>query len=117
MAWISLAPAKGLALVSRVEVALEPVGVRDSRRFYLIGAEGRTANGKRVGSLRQVEPDWDDQAGTLALRFPAGSVVAGEVALGEPVVTDFSGRPARGRLVLGPWSRARVRLGDPLTPE
>lgn len=111
VAWISIAPIKGLALVAREEVALEPFGARDNRRFNLIDARGRMANGKRSGSLLQVEPGWDAEAGRLALRFPDGSVVAGEVVLGEPVTTDFFGRPVQGRLVLGPWSQALSNWG------
>src|SRR5438128_9057264 len=46
VAWISLAPVKGLALAQVEEVLVEPFGVRDNRRFHLIGEDGRLLNGK-----------------------------------------------------------------------
>ncbi len=109
VAWITVAPVKGLALVTRGEVELGPEGVRDNRRFYLVDARGRMVNGKVLGSLVRVVPEWREEAGTLVLRFPDGGVVAGRVELGEEVTTDFFGRPVRGRLVEGPWSQALSR--------
>ena len=44
--------------------------------------------------------------GNPLLRFPDGSVVVGDVELGERIVTSFFGRPVDGRLVEGPWSDA-----------
>jgi uncharacterized protein YcbX len=106
VAWISIAPVKALALVHPDSVELEPHGVRENRRFYLRDADGRLVNGKRQGRLVQVAPEWDERAGTLALRFPDGRVVAGEVAVGEAVTTDFFGRPVAAHVVVGPWSDA-----------
>ena len=51
-----------------------------------------------------MRPEIDD--GCLRLEFADGSVVDGEVALGEPVETIFYGRPVVGRLVEGPWNNA-----------
>ena len=45
-------------------------------------------------------------ADLLSLLFPDGDVVAGEVALGEAIVTDFYGRKVLGHVVDGPWSAA-----------
>jgi len=106
VAWITVAPVKGLALVAREEVQLELEGVRDNRRFYLVDARGRMVNGKVLGSLVRVQPEWLEQEGALVLRFPDGRLVAGQVELGAEVVTDFFGRPVSGRLVEGPWSQA-----------
>src|SRR6266516_3516221 len=107
VAWISIAPVKGLALAQRKEVLLEPFGVRENRRFHLIGEDGRLLNGKQLGPLVQIAADWDEAAGTLALRFPDGSVAAGEVELGGRVATSFySRREVEGRLVVGPWADA-----------
>ena len=124
VAWITVAPVKGLALVHRDTVRLEPFGVRENRRFHLIGEDGRLLNGKQLEPLVQVTPAWDEDAGTLALRFPGGGVVAGEVELGEAVVTNFYGRrDVEGRLVVGPWADALssfvglpVRLVQPVEP-
>ncbi len=115
VAWISIAPVKGLALVQPEQIELERFGVRDDRRFYLVNEEGRLVNGKRLGRLVGVVPAYDEQAGTLSLRLPDGSVVGGVIALGEPVTTSFYGRPVPGREVEGPWSRALSEwAGSPL---
>ncbi len=106
VAWISIAPVKGLGLVHPDEVALEPFGVPADRRFHLVGAEGELVNGKRIGRLVQIEAGLDEEGRRLSLLFPDGAVVAGAIALGEPVTTVFYGRPVEGRLVLGPFSRA-----------
>lgn len=111
VAWISIAPVKGLALVRRDSVELEPEGVRENRRFYVLDAGGRMLNGKRLGPLVGVVPDYDEAAGRLALTFPAGETVAGAVETGERVVADFYGRPVEGRLVEGPWGRALSAFG------
>jgi hypothetical protein len=51
----------------------------------------------------------------LALRFPDGSEVTGEVVLREAVTTDFYGAAVPGRLVDGPWGAALSALaGAPL---
>ena len=107
IAWISIAPVKGLALAHRDEVVLDPFGVRENRRFHLIGEDGRLLNGKQLGQLVQIAADWDEAAGTLALRFPGGTVTAGEVDLGERVATSFyARREVEGRVVIGPWADA-----------
>jgi MOSC domain-containing protein len=116
VAWISIAPVKGLALVQRDEVELETFGVRENRRFYLVDDTGRLVNGKVAGPLVRVVPGYDDPAGRLALRFPDGSIVADVVDVDRPVTTDFFGRPVEGRVVVGPWSQALSAFaGRPLT--
>jgi uncharacterized protein len=53
--------------------------------------------------------------GRLLLHFPDGDDVAGDVELGERIVTSFFGRPVEGRLVDGPWSDAlSAYVGRPL---
>ena len=110
VAWIAVAPVKGLALVQRDEIQVQPFGVPENRRFYLVDESGRLVNGKRFGPLVQVVPEYDPTASTLSLRLPDGDVVAGEVVLGESIVTVFYGRPVRGRVVVGPWSDALSSL-------
>jgi MOSC domain-containing protein len=106
VAWITVAPVKGMTLEQRAEVQLETFGVRENRRFHVIGDDGRLMNGKQLGELQQVTPIWDEEAGTLVLRFPDGSVAEGTVELDGPVTTMFYGREVEGRLVRGPWSEA-----------
>lgn len=106
VAWISYTPVKGLALLQPRSVMLEECGVADNRRFYLVDAEGRLVNNKRVGPLATVVPSYDDATWSLRMQFPGGEVVEATVELGEAVTTSFFGRPVEGRRVLGPWSGA-----------
>jgi uncharacterized protein YcbX len=115
VAWISIAPVKALALVHPDEVLLDRFGVPENRRFYLVDRDGRLVNGKRLGPLVQVVPTYDAVAGTLALRFPNGEVVAGPLELDGRATTTFYGRPVDGRVVAGPWAEAlSAWAGSPL---
>jgi uncharacterized protein len=123
VAWISVAPVKGLALAHRDEVLLEPFGVRENRRFHLIGEDDRLLNGKQLAPLVRITADWDEESRTLALSFPDAARVDGEIELGESLTTIFNGRPVEGRLVEGPWAEALssfvgrpLRLVQPLEP-
>jgi uncharacterized protein len=106
LSWISIAPVKGLALAHPREVTLEPYGVAENRRFYLLDEDGRRYGLIRDGRLVQVDAETDAEGARLSLRFPDGSVVDGDVEPGPPVTTDFHGRPVEGRLVEGPWAEA-----------
>ncbi len=106
MAWITIAPVKALGLVARDAVELTAEGVPDNRRFHLVDDRGRMVNGKRLGRLVQVRPDYDPAAEHLSLTFPGGTVAAGPVEVGEELWSNFFGRPRQGRLVLGPFSDA-----------
>ena len=112
---LSIAPVKGLGLVHPDEVLLERTGVLENRRFHVIDADGRRFNQIREGRLVRIRPEYDAEREWLALRFPDGTSADGDVVLGADVVTDFYGRPVRGRLVEGPWSEAlSAHLGRPL---
>ena len=104
VAWIAVAPVKGLRLSLRDEVRLERTGVPGDRRFYFVDESGRFVNGKRFGCLFEVVAKHDDNR--LALEFPDGRSVEEEVRLGEAIETDFYGRRVSARLVWGPWSEA-----------
>lgn len=108
VSWLSVAPVKGLALVRRDELVLEEAGAVENRRFYVLDEQGRFVNGltRLERSLFSVVPEWDPATDTLRLRFPDGTVVAGEVELGEPVATWFYDRSVDGRIVEGPWAEA-----------
>lgn len=109
---ISYAPVKGLGLVDVETVELELTGVRDNRRFHLISSDGRLVNGKVAGRLVQVAAAADLDGTTLALHFPDGSALEGPVVLGDPVETDFFGRPVAGRLVVGAFSDSLSAFAD-----
>jgi uncharacterized protein len=103
---ISIAPVKGLALHHLDEVEVGPNGVAENRRLHLVDADGRLVNGKVSMRLSLVASRLDLAVGTLALEFPGGEVVAGTLELGEHCETVFFGRPAAGRVAVGPWAAA-----------
>lgn len=106
VAWISIAPVKGLGLVHPADVELGQGGVAANRAFYLVDEDGRMVNGKRLGALVTVTPAYDPTLETLTLAFPDGTEVAGRVVAAEEVTTPFFGRPVSGHVVEGPWSQA-----------
>jgi uncharacterized protein YcbX len=108
VAWITIAPVKGLALTSLEEAVLERAGVAGDRAYHLLDVAGRLVNGKRLGRLMAVRAEATD--GALVLRLPDGTEVGGEVELGDDVTTDFYGRPVRGQVVRGPWGEALSQL-------
>jgi hypothetical protein len=95
-----------MALVHPQEIRLQSFGVAENRRFHVVDADGRRYGQIRNGTMVRIAPTYDGVADILSLLFPDGDVVAGEVALGEPVVTDFYGRDVPGRVVEGPWAEA-----------
>src|ERR671931_2075738 len=103
---LSIAPVKGMALLHPEEIALDCFGVADNRRFYVVDADGRRYGQIRNGTLVRIAPEYDSGADRLVLRFPDGSIAEGQVALGEPVETEFYTRTITGRFVQGPWSEA-----------
>lgn len=113
---ISIAPVKALGLVHPDEVELTGEGVVGDRRFWLVEADGRLANGKRFPKLMRLRPDWDEATRRLALRFPDGMEVAGRVEPGDPVEATLYGEPHPSRAVPGPWQEAISSFaGVPLT--
>ena len=103
---LSIAPVKGMALVHPEEIALERFGVAANRRFFVVDADGRFYAGIRNGRLVSIRPEYDEATDRLTLRFPGDVVADGVPGLGDEVVTDFYGRPVRGRIVDGPWADA-----------
>ncbi|HZT17548.1 MAG TPA: MOSC N-terminal beta barrel domain-containing protein [Gaiellaceae bacterium] len=110
VAWIAVAPVKALRLALVDEVELAESGPRGDRRFFLVDENGRLVNNKGLGILQQVLPAFDAAAGTLALRFPDGTDVSGEVELGDEIETLFWGETRPARRVIGPWSDALSEL-------
>jgi uncharacterized protein YcbX len=115
VAWIAWTPVKSLSLSFLQEATLGPTGLAGDRTFFLVDAEGRLVNGKRVGALVRASSEVDD--GRLRVHLPDGSELEGEVELGAAVETSFFGRRlVAGRVVEGPWAEALSELaGLPLT--
>jgi uncharacterized protein YcbX len=103
---ISVTAIKGLAMRLVDEVDVGPNGVAENRRLHLVDATGRFVNGKTSMRLSLIANRLDVTASRLAIEFPEGGVLSAEIELGEPIETVFFGRPAAGRLVVGPWNAA-----------
>src|SRR5581483_3839148 len=111
-----IAPVKALHVVNPEEVELTRDGVVGDRRFWLVDHDRRLVNGKGHPELMRVQPEWDEASRRLALAFPDGSVVAGEVEPGEPFAAELYGTPHPSRSVPGPWQEALSRFaGEQLT--
>jgi uncharacterized protein YcbX len=103
---LSIAPVRSLGLQHPSEVDITEVGVVEDRRFFLVDLQHRLIDRIIVGRLVQVESRTDPGATWLWLRLPDGTVIEGDVELGEPVETPIYGRTAVGRVVVGPWAAA-----------
>ena len=113
---ICIAPVKSLHVVNPDEVELTHAGVVGDRRFWLVDGNRRLVNGKGHPELMRVHPEWDEASRRLALTFPDGSVVEGEVEPGEPFAAELYRTPHPSRLVPGPWQEALSEFaGEPLT--
>lgn len=110
VAWVALAPVKGLALELVEENELTEAGLADDRRFFLVDENDRLVNAKGVGVLQQVRASFDELGNMLAFRMPQGGTVEGEVVLGEQIEANFWGDPRRAQLVVGPWTDAISNL-------
>jgi uncharacterized protein len=116
VARICTAPVKALHVVNPDEVELMQAGVVGDRRFWLVDRNRRLVNGKGRPELMRVQPEWDEASRRLALAFPDGSVVEGEVEPGEPFAAELYGTPHPSRLVPGPWQEALSEFaGEALT--
>jgi uncharacterized protein len=115
VAWITYAPVKGLRLQSVEEVDLGPTGAPGDRRFHLVAEDRRLVNGKLAAQLFQVSAEADPEGTSLTLHLPDGSVLDGEVELGDAIETSFYGRPVSGRIVNGSFAAALSEVaGMPL---
>jgi uncharacterized protein YcbX len=112
---LAITPVKGTRLRPVDRIALAQSGVRENRRFYVIDERDRMLNAKVLGELQTVVAAYSDSERSLALTFPDGSTIAGEVSLGEVVQTRFFSRQVAARVAAGPWSTAlSEHVGRPL---
>jgi uncharacterized protein YcbX len=116
VAALTIAPVKGMRVVSVDELELGPAGPVGDRAFVLVDSERALVQTSRTPELLQVEPSWDAATGTLGLRFPDGREVAAVPEPGERASTAFyDGRPVTGALVGGPLAEAlSAHLGRPV---
>jgi uncharacterized protein YcbX len=106
VAWISVAPVKGLRLEQRDEALVTEAGIPGDRAFFLVNGDGAIVSADRLGPLVAVVPAHDAEAGTLTLRFPDGRELGGPVELGEAEPVRMPGRTPAARPVLGELSGA-----------
>jgi uncharacterized protein len=103
---LALTPVKGTRVQAVQEIDLRADGARGDRAFYIIDAQGRMQNGKRIGELQTIVADYDMDAGHLRLAFPDGTGAEGVLEHGEVIDTRFFSRTVPARPLLGPWSEA-----------
>jgi uncharacterized protein YcbX len=106
VAWIALAPVKGLALQLVDRTELTEAGPAGDRRFFLVDENNRLVNSKGLGVLQQIRPEYDERTAGLTLHMPHGIEVTGEVELDGEIDTHFWGTTLPARRVLGPWGDA-----------
>ena len=107
---LSIAPVRSLALEHPSEILLTEHGVAEDRRFYLIDEQGFLVDRVVVGRLAQAFAHTDPAGERLSVRLPDGTLIEGQVELGEAVETPLHGRTAVGHLVVGPWADALAPL-------
>jgi hypothetical protein len=103
---LSIAPVRSLALVHPESIELGPDGVAADRRFYLVDDGGRLVDRLVAGALVQVGAETDAEGTWLRLTFPDGTVLEGDIRLGDAIRSEFYSRLAVGRIVEGPWASA-----------
>jgi MOSC domain-containing protein len=112
VAWLHVAPVKGLVIEERDHVTLGVNGVEDDRRFCLVDETGRMLNGKRFAPVATFTAHFEPATDRLELRMGDDARVSGTVTVGEPTVVTIYGHQAPGHLVEGPWTAALSdRLG------
>jgi hypothetical protein len=97
---------KGMRLSTVPEIELGALGARGNRAFCVIDDRGRMVNGKQLGALQAVVPEYDPSARTLALAFPDGTRAEGPVEHGDAVTMRFFSRELPARVLSGPWAEA-----------
>jgi len=115
VARFSIAPVRSLGLEHPTEIDVTELGVVEDRRFFLTDDTNRLVDRIVVGRLVQVAAHTDPEARTLRMTFPDGTVIEGEVQLGEHVETPIHGRTGVGHVVIGPWGEALAPIaGRPI---
>src|SRR3954454_24173184 len=104
---LTIAPVKALAAVRRLAVRLDPDGVAEDRRLFLLRPDGSVATQRRHPTLTAVVPDLDLAGESLSVTFPDGTVVRSDLRpVGEPLHATLFGKARTGRLVPGEVAEA-----------
>ncbi|MBV9837370.1 MAG: MOSC domain-containing protein [Solirubrobacterales bacterium] len=112
---LAVTAVKGTRLRPVDEIELEPGGVRDNRRFFVIDGRDRMRNGKQLGELTSVVSAYAESDRVLTLTFPDGTAVSGRVEHDGLISTSFFSRQVDAHLIEGPWSSALSdHVGQPL---
>src|ERR1700716_3579007 len=82
VAWLHVAPGKGLVIQERDHVMLGMQGVEEDRRFCVVDEAGRMLNGKRVAPAGTLSAQYEPATDRLALRMGDGAQVSGTVTVG-----------------------------------
>ncbi|MFA9400280.1 MAG: MOSC domain-containing protein [Acidobacteriota bacterium] len=106
VAWISIAPVKGMRMQELSRVELTRQGAVGDREFFLVDKEAALISATRLGPLLEIVPDRDRDAGTLSLCFPGDRITSGPVETGAPEPVDFFGLTLNAEPVLGDFSDA-----------
>jgi uncharacterized protein YcbX len=106
VAWIALAPVKGLALERVGETDLTEWGPAGDRRFFVVDENNRLVNAKGLGVLQQARASYDEPTRTLTIRMPNGRELTEVIELDDELEANFWGDPKPARRVVGPWSDA-----------
>jgi len=115
VAWLHVAPVKGLRIDERDRIELGMNGVADDRLFCVVDETGRLLNGKRLAPLSTIVARYDAKSEQLELRMSNGSAVNGTVAVAAPIAVTIYGHTAPGHVVYGPWADALSdELGRPV---
>ena len=113
VAWISIAPVKGMRMQDLTEVELGPDGAAGDLEFFLVNEKNDLLSVSRIGPLLEIVPEYEPgSAAKLTLNFPDGSTVASGVEAGEPEDVTFYGEALQARPVLGELSEAISRHCD-----
>ncbi len=112
---LTTTPVKGMRVSEVESIELGELGARGDRVFYVVDERGRMINGKQLGELQTIVPEYDGEGETLALTFADGTRVAAPLDYGDTVPTRFFSAPRDARELRGPWSQAlSSRLERPL---
>lgn len=106
VAWIALAPVKGLALELVDETELTEAGPAGDRRFFLIDENDRLVNAKGLGVLQQMRAAYDEASRTLRVQMPNGATLEEPIELDGAIEARFWDTTKTVRRVVGPWSDA-----------